>query len=164
MELQKLKGGEDVNQTKGQTPNPTLENMKEAAYSIYEHYLSEKVKSYCDRIGPLQGKRLCYRTGRQCATLGYVTEQGDSVQHLVMLQNGETVCNTWLCYRTGRQCATLGYVTEQGDSVQHLVMLRNREIVCNTWLYYRMGRQCATLGYVTEQGDSVQHLVILQNG
>jgi hypothetical protein len=45
MELQKLKGGGDVHQTKGQTPNPTLENMKEAAYSIYEQYLSEKVKS-----------------------------------------------------------------------------------------------------------------------
>jgi len=42
MELQKLKGVGDVHQTQGQTPNPTLENMKEAAYSIYEHYLSEK--------------------------------------------------------------------------------------------------------------------------
>ena len=81
MELQKLKGGEDVHQAKGHTPNPTLENMKEAAYSIYEHYLSEKVNGYCDRMGT--------QSARQ--TFGYVTEQGDSVQgkHLVMLQNRE---------------------------------------------------------------------------
>ena len=140
MELQKLKGGEDVNQTKGQTPNPTLENMKEAAYSIYEHYLSEKVKSYCDRIGPLQGKRLCYRTGRQCATLGYVTEQGDSVQHLVMLQNREIVCNTWLSYRTGRQCATLGYVTEQGLTVISLTIMDNKplEFLAAKWCLHNL--------------------------
>jgi len=79
MELQKLKGGQDVHQTKEQTPNPTLENMKEAAYSIYEHYLSEKVNSYCDRMGT------------------------QSARKTVVLQNRETVCkaNTWLCYRTG---------------------------------------------------------------
>jgi len=64
MELQKLKGGGDVHQTKGQTPNPTLENMKEAAYSIYEHYLSEKVNSYCDRMGSLSARK----------TVGSVTE------------------------------------------------------------------------------------------
>ncbi|PSN51606.1 hypothetical protein C0J52_09091 [Blattella germanica] len=39
MELQKLTGAGDGRQ---QVPNPTLENMKEAAYSIYEQYLSEK--------------------------------------------------------------------------------------------------------------------------
>jgi hypothetical protein len=44
MELQKLKGGADGRQVKGQAPSPTWENMKEAAYSIYEQYLSEKVK------------------------------------------------------------------------------------------------------------------------
>lgn len=47
MELQKLKSGGDGRQSKGQIPNPTLENMKEAAYSIYEQYLSEKVKLHC---------------------------------------------------------------------------------------------------------------------
>jgi hypothetical protein len=49
MELQKLKTGGDGRQAKGQLPNPTLENMKEAAYSIYEQYLSEKVKLQCRR-------------------------------------------------------------------------------------------------------------------
>jgi hypothetical protein len=49
MELQKLKGGGDGHQAKGQIPNPTLENIKEAAYSIYEQYLSEKVKLHCRR-------------------------------------------------------------------------------------------------------------------
>ncbi|KAJ9575635.1 hypothetical protein L9F63_007496, partial [Diploptera punctata] len=42
MELQKLTSSGDGRQTKSQLPNPTLENMKEAAYSIYEQYLSEK--------------------------------------------------------------------------------------------------------------------------
>jgi sorting nexin-13 len=45
MELQNLKAGGERHQPKGQLPNPTLENMKEAAYSIYEQYLSEKVNS-----------------------------------------------------------------------------------------------------------------------
>lgn len=49
MELQKLKSGGDGPQAKAQIPNPTLENMKEAAYSIYEQYLSEKVKLQCRR-------------------------------------------------------------------------------------------------------------------
>jgi sorting nexin-13 len=47
IELQKLKSGGDGRQAKGQIPNPTLDNMKEAAYSIYEQYLSEKVKLRC---------------------------------------------------------------------------------------------------------------------
>jgi len=64
MELQKLKVVGDVHQTKGQTPNPTLENMKEAAYSIYEHYLSEKVNSYHDRMGIQSARK----------TVGCVTE------------------------------------------------------------------------------------------
>lgn len=51
MELQKLKSGGDGCQAKGQIPNPTLENMKEAAYSIYEQYLSEKVKLCCQSAG-----------------------------------------------------------------------------------------------------------------
>ncbi|KDR10032.1 Sorting nexin-13 [Zootermopsis nevadensis] len=42
MELQKLKTVGDDHHVKGQLPNLTLENMKEAAYSIYEQYLSEK--------------------------------------------------------------------------------------------------------------------------
>jgi hypothetical protein len=55
MELQKLKAARDGHQPKGQLPNPTLENMKEAAYSIYEQYLSEKVNSYIIE----QGKQCC---------------------------------------------------------------------------------------------------------
>ncbi|XP_069691932.1 sorting nexin-13-like [Periplaneta americana] len=42
IELQKLKVSGDGRQAKAQPPNPTWENMKEAAYSIYEQYLSEK--------------------------------------------------------------------------------------------------------------------------
>lgn len=93
MELQKLKGGADVHQTKGQTPNSTLENMKEAAYSIYEQYLSEKVNSYVtEQGGSLKRKQVVALQNWECArqTLDYVTEQG------VSLQRKE------LPYRTGR--------------------------------------------------------------
>ncbi|GFG33269.1 hypothetical protein Cfor_05621, partial [Coptotermes formosanus] len=63
IELQKLKGGGDTRQTKGQTPSPTLENMKEAAYSIYEQYLSEKVSS-CYRMESFCKAHICLLQNR----------------------------------------------------------------------------------------------------
>ena len=51
MELQTLTGAGDGRQSKGQLPNPTLENMKEAAYSIYEQYLSEKASREQENYG-----------------------------------------------------------------------------------------------------------------
>lgn len=43
IELQKLKSPGDIKQAKLLPYNQVLENIKEAAYSIYEQYLSEKV-------------------------------------------------------------------------------------------------------------------------
>ncbi|GLG99697.1 Sorting nexin-13 [Gryllus bimaculatus] len=54
-ELQKLKGSGDLKQT-----NPTLENMKEAAYSIFEQYLSEKASPRL-RIEETLIKKLLFR-------------------------------------------------------------------------------------------------------
>ncbi|XP_033608688.1 sorting nexin-13 isoform X2 [Cryptotermes secundus] len=60
MELQKLKSGGDGRQSKGQIPNPTLENMKEAAYSIYEQYLSEKASPRL-KLDEMVVKKLVFR-------------------------------------------------------------------------------------------------------
>lgn len=54
-ELQKMKSSSD-----SKTPNPTLENMKEAAYSIFEQYLSEKASPRL-RIEETSIKKLLFR-------------------------------------------------------------------------------------------------------
>nr|CAD7410454.1 unnamed protein product [Timema poppensis] len=60
MELQKLKGPSDLKLNKIIPPNLTLENMKEAAYSIFEQYLSEKASPRL-KLDETIVKRLVFR-------------------------------------------------------------------------------------------------------
>nr|CAD7261410.1 unnamed protein product [Timema shepardi] len=60
MELQKLKGPSDLKLNKIIPQNLTLENMKEAAYSIFEQYLSEKASPRL-KLDETIVKRLVFR-------------------------------------------------------------------------------------------------------